>query len=128
MELYINATDPRNKAEVGFFDGSVWQCEKRERPEVGGVLKIINDYLKDKKIKLTEVRTLFVLMGQGSFTATRTVTTTANMLAFALGVKVVGLESFNGQTPAELLNSNPAPSKYVLPKYSAPARIGPKKV
>lgn len=94
-----------------------------ERGAAGGVLAVLVNFLRDHSIGLVDVEALFVQMGTGSFTATRTVATMANMLALAQNLRVVALENFANENP-EILLARAGGNRYILPTYSAPPRIG----
>lgn len=123
MYLYINATDPRAPIEIRLWEGGEWQVFSFERVVPSGPLGALDEFLKQRHKTIFDVRALFVFMGQGSFTATRSITTIANALALAATIPVIAVNAPPVGDPAL---SIPAISsgKYVVPEYSAPARIG----
>ena len=92
-----------------------------------GLLFDIDEFLKNQKISLKDLRGLAVLVGKGSFTATRVATTVANTLAYTLVVPVLAaLEIDFAKLPAEIMNT--PVGRYASARYSAPANIGGKKL
>ncbi len=56
------------------------------------LLKTIDEILNKKKNKLTDLKAVFVVSGPGQFSALRIGVATANTLAYALKIKVVGVK------------------------------------
>lgn len=124
MYLYINATDPRSPIEIRLWDGAVWQSFSIERQTSRGPLLALDTFLKERHKTIYNVRALFVFMGQGSFTATRSIATIANSLALSTTMPVIAVSVPPTENP-ELLIPATSSVRYILPRYSAPARIGP---
>lgn len=57
------------------------------------LLNLVNDMLRDNKYNLSDLKIIFVNPGPGSFTGLRIGLTTANLLAFALNIPIVKLNS-----------------------------------
>lgn len=89
-----------------------------------GVLVCLEKLLSVLKLELKDIKYLGVVVGVGRFTASRLGVTAVNTLAFALKIPVVALpKNFN---PDEALKQAKSAlvGKYVVPTYSAEARVG----
>lgn len=88
-----------------------------------GVLVCLEKLLSSLKLELKDIKYLGVVVGVGRFTASRLGVTAVNTLAFSLKIPVVALpKNFNPADALELAKSAVA-GKYVVPTYSAEARI-----
>src|SRR5207248_1150383 len=101
-----------------------WQPFMLARSGVAGPLGALDSFLKERQKSISDLRALFVFMGTGSFTASRTIATVANALSLANNVRVMALDVRPVLAPELILASAPT-ERYILPYYSAPARIGP---
>ncbi len=89
-----------------------------------GILVCLEKLLSGLKLKLKDIKYLGVVVGAGRFTATRLAVTAANTLAFSLKIPVVALpKNFDPAVALKLVKSAVV-GKYVVPTYSAEARIG----
>lgn len=90
--LYID-TSKRNEVRVVVeFNGQVHE-KTVENIQSQNVLKLINQLLKSKKIKLSDLEEIKVNEGPGSFTGLRVGVAVANALGFALKIPVNGKEA-----------------------------------
>lgn len=64
-----------------------------EYKQAENLLPLIEEILADQKKLISDIAGLAVVVGPGGFTALRIGVVTANVLAFALGVPVVGLNA-----------------------------------
>lgn len=86
----------------------------------------IETTLKLWEVKIDDIALIHVVVGPGSFTSCRVVTTIANALAFALSVPVHGMENPDGLPLESLIASTVMSSRaalFVLPSYNRPANI-----
>ncbi len=88
-----------------------------------GVLVCLEKLLANLKLTLKDLTCLGVVVGVGRFTASRLGVTAANTLAYSLKIPVVALLKNFNQTAALKLAKSAAAGKYVVPAYSAEARI-----
>lgn len=87
MELYID-TSNSEKIIVGLDEWLVESPSKQEKAQK--LLSVINEVLKKKKAKLTDLTAIKVNIGPGSFTGLRVGVSVANALGWALGIPVNG--------------------------------------
>ena len=99
MELFIDTTD-REKIVLELRDGrqtiakiqkSLEKLSERLLPEIG-------QFLKARRVRLSDLEMILVNPGPGGFSATRTGVATANALNFALGIDKVVLPKY-GKLP-----------------------------
>ncbi len=89
-----------------------------------GVLICLEKLLSTLKLDLKDIKYLGVVVGVGRFTASRLGVTAVNTLAFSLKIPVVALPKNFDPAHALKLAKSAAAGKYVVPTYSAEARIG----
>lgn len=93
MILYINTASLKD-IEVGLKSDGVFIAKNKieaERAQAEKLLLAIEKLLQKNKFKLKNIKGIEVENTGGSFTSLRIGVATANALAFALGVLVVGL-------------------------------------
>ena len=96
MILYINTT-PEDLVEIGLKDNKGKFIAKKKfssrRTQAEKLLPGIARLLKDKKFKLSDLKSLEVANQGGSFTSLRIGVVTANALAYALAIPARGEKS-----------------------------------
>lgn len=93
MILYINTASQKD-IEIGLKSDGVFVAKNKfeaERSQAEKLLPEIEKILQKNKLKLADVEGVEVENTGGSFTSLRIGVATANALAYALGVPVVGL-------------------------------------
>ncbi|MFH1822314.1 MAG: tRNA (adenosine(37)-N6)-threonylcarbamoyltransferase complex dimerization subunit type 1 TsaB [Patescibacteria group bacterium] len=92
MQLYINTTK-EDEIELAIINKKKIVAKKvftAKYAQAEKLLPAIEKLLKDKKLKLKDIKRIKVANSGGSFTALRIGVITANALAYALGVPVKG--------------------------------------
>lgn len=89
-----------------------------------GILVCLEKALSVLKLKLKDITHLGVVVGEGRFTPARLAVTAANTLAYSLKIPVVALPKNFDQASALKLANTATAGKYIVPTYSAEARIG----
>ena len=89
MILFID-TSKRDEVNVAIEFNSKVHKKIAKNVQSQNVLKIIDQLLKEKKIKLNEIKEIKVNTGPGSFTGLRVGVSVANALGFALKIPVNG--------------------------------------
>lgn len=82
--------------------------------------------LKQWEVKIDQISGVRVVVGPGSFTSCRVVTTIANAFAFARSIPIQSIENPNGLSLESLIDSTVAVASempFVLPSYSRSANI-----
>lgn len=89
MTLKIDTTDTKN-ITVELTDGTKLISKLVESQKVGSqvLLPMIDKIIKKNKIKISNLTSIEVNPGPGSFTGTRVGVTVANALGFALNISV----------------------------------------
>lgn len=87
MELYID-TSNSEKIIVGLNGDFVESPSKQERSQ--RLLSVINEVLKKRKVKLTDLTAIKVNVGPGSFTGLRVGVSVANASGWSLKIPVNG--------------------------------------
>lgn len=79
--------------------------------------------LSRRRLRFNNIKRVVVVVGPGSFSGVRTGVTTANALAFALNVPIIGLRA--GEAPDDLrkLRFFPVPGGLARPFYGWPPHI-----
>ena len=67
------------------------------------LLSIIDEILKRKRLKTEDLRLIAVVSGPGAFSALRLGVTTANTLAWSLGVPIIELNAAEGDSDEKLI-------------------------
>lgn len=107
---------------IGFFE------ERKSPPEL--FLSSLVQVVKEQKIDLRALEALFVIIGPGSFTATRIIVAIANTLGFVYEIPLIGKEKPLGYPFATFLEEElkkmdgKKPLQRILePVYDRPANI-----
>src|SRR4030042_689218 len=94
------------------------------------LLKLIEQILRNNKIKLTDLKAIMTITGPGPFTSLRIAVAAANTLAYGLEIPVVGITNKQGLTNNEKLVklglsklSTAKVGKYISPFYNRPPNI-----
>lgn len=99
-----------------------------DRECVGVLAERVWKLLTARGVQPSTLTDIVIHAGPGGFTTLRIGVTTANALAYALGVPVIGVTGTVGNL-ADLLKQSevaePAPGHLVLPVYAKPPDIGP---
>jgi tRNA A37 threonylcarbamoyladenosine modification protein TsaB len=123
MYLVIDSSEGETVRLYTSDAAGAWQEQVQTGVAVGQLLVVIESALQKIGKNVSEVGGIAVVVGKGRFTATRVAVTIANTLAYALNINVVGLAAIDFGTVAEQIKNTPV-GQYILPTYSAPARIG----
>jgi tRNA threonylcarbamoyl adenosine modification protein YeaZ len=93
------------------------------------LLVVLDKLLKQSKLKLAEIQGIIVVKGPGSFTGTRIGVSTANALAFALDIPILGIkkEDLSLSKVVGKYSKKIKSKKPILPIYSSPPNITKKK-
>ncbi len=94
MKLYIDTSNGK-KVKVG-LDGEMFETESRKEKSQR-LLPFIDELLKKKKKKITDITEIEINTGPGSFTGLRVGVSVANALGWALGVPVNGKDLRKGE-------------------------------
>ncbi len=101
-----------------------WESKFRHSEEL---LPTLEKFLKKSKVKLNNLRGIIVVSGPGSFTGLRVGITTANTLAFILGIPVMGIKSSEPKALSpELLKNKLKKAKvgeFIVPFYGQEPKI-----
>lgn len=97
-----------------------WQSE---RELAKGLLAWINDIVSRRGKKLSDIKSIGVFRGPGSFTGLRIGLTVANTLADSMHVPIIGASEDNWQTLALERLANNENDHLVLPLYGRDAYI-----
>ena|SRR3989344_3403784 len=91
MKLKIDTTDSKN-ITVELFDGKESISKLVETQKLGSqvLLPMIDKILKINKLKITDIKSVEVNPGPGSFTGTRVGVSVANALGLALNIPLNG--------------------------------------
>ena len=135
MYLIIN-TAKQNEIFTAVFAGQKIFSEKLkvEFHESEKLLPLINHLFKENNFKLKDLRAIFVVSGPGLFTSLRIAISSANALAYALGIPVVGIKTNEFKNIKDLIKKGEAKlkktktTKIALPFYGqSPNITKPKK-
>ncbi|MDO8499745.1 MAG: hypothetical protein Q7S66_03740 [bacterium] len=127
MYLIIDNT---KAGEVDFFtftaETAAW-VSSRSYPAKNNysLLSWLDDFLAGEHLSSQQIQGLAVVVGQGSFTATRIAVTTANVLALAWQVPVAKIMAANPELAVSAL-ARAVMGLYVTADYSGEAHIGGK--
>lgn len=124
MYAVIDPSSPREHTLYYWTDKSPWQRRIFFRQAVQNLTLALATIGQELLPGASTMQGIGVVVGQGSFTATRLAATLANALAFALQIPVV---AGSGTKEAEWRErfANPPLQRYILPAYSGPpVRLG----
>lgn len=116
MKLVIVAQDIA-MITFGLVVGGECREEKTVETPPEGYLDALGQTLRGWSVALSDLETVFVVTGPGSFTASRVSTTIANALGFAVGIPVVGIENPK-HVPFGDLDLSAPESTYTVPTYN----------
>lgn len=130
MFLFIDTTE--DKIILALFDKDklVSQVTKKAYQRQAELLLITLDkLLKKDKIKLNQIEGILIVKGPGSFTGTRIGVSTANALAFALEIPILGIKKEDLSLPEVIgkYSKKIKDKKPILPIYSSPPNITKRK-
>lgn len=97
-----------------------WEAGRQLSIRLPGELE---DFLKENQFSWKDVKGIIVFQGPGSFTGLRIGITTANTIAYARGIPVIGIEGDNWIQDGLGKISKGEDDKIVLPHYGGPAHI-----
>lgn len=120
--------DPGMPGSLGidYVDGT-----RRERrdfllTEGKNMLGCLTEFLSEIGHTIHDVTGIAVVVASGRFTATRIATTMVNTLAFATSIPVLAVSQDTSLTEIAETFRVRGTAGYIIPAYSAPARIGGK--
>lgn len=123
MRLFIAAQDI-GSITVGLGDAHGMHMERTLTASPERYLAAIDEAFAAWGIVPSDIRSVLVVTGPGSFTASRVSTTIANALAFSQGVPVIGVENPNHLPLRDLLaGEGPQAGPCVTPTYGRPPEI-----
>lgn len=103
MQLILNTTD-RQTVEILLTDGKKVFHRKVAAPRHSEKLLIsIEKLLRDQKVPIVKIKGIGVVSGPGGFAPLRVGVVTANTLAYALRIPVVGIKLTEFKTVEDLL-------------------------
>lgn len=128
MTLLLHTSSPTIR--IGLADGER-VVAREEFPAARDLAAMLADrireFLETHRLKLEALKTIAVHQGPEGFTTLRIGVTTANAIAYALGIPVVGVAGIVPDLETLLEKSQitaPTPSGTVVPMYSKPPDIG----
>lgn len=130
MFLFIDTTEDLIILALFNKDKIISQTRKKAHQRQGELLLVTLDKsLKKNKVKLTDIQGIMVIKGPGSFTGTRIGVATANTLAFALEIPILGIkkEDLDLRQLIKKYSKKIKNKNSVLPIYSSPPNITIKK-
>ncbi|MBU0646006.1 hypothetical protein KJ611_00815 [Patescibacteria group bacterium] len=93
MKTLLIAAQDIKSITLAWIENGVLRYQKDVSVEPDNYLLALQDFLKETGLDLSEIESMAVVVGPGSFTASRVSVTLANALAWALGRPIVGLEN-----------------------------------
>lgn len=130
MFLFIDTTEDEIILALFEKDKLINQISEKARYRQSELLLIrIDAFLRKSKGSLDSLKGIIVAKGPGSFTGTRIGVTTANALAFALDIPILGIkkENLGFQKLIKKYRSKIRDKEPILPIYSKPPNITIKK-
>ncbi|MBI4256985.1 hypothetical protein HY733_03890 [Candidatus Uhrbacteria bacterium] len=98
--------------------------ERTSETSPEGYLLNLHQTLEAWSVSLEQIKSILVVTGPGSFTASRVSTTIANAIAFSRNIPIMGVENSSHRSLTELLMSLPEMgSTHVAPTYDRPPEI-----
>ncbi len=130
MILFIN-TSQTDLIEVKLIkdDQIVGQLESREEfKQAELLLGMIDKLIEDRRSKIEDLQFVAVVSGPGAFSALRLGVTTANSLAWSLGIPIVEVTSSEAENDETLLKALKEKvidhkSSIIIPKYGKEPNI-----
>jgi tRNA threonylcarbamoyladenosine biosynthesis protein TsaB len=100
MMLFLDTAHPQQTSlyllDQKFLAAHIWESSRSQQETLH---QEISKLLKKSKVKLSQISKIGVVVGPGFFSRVRSGVVTANTLAYALGVPVVGVRSDNNSEP-----------------------------
>ena len=121
MRVLIDNSD-RGKIVFYYKPGAKWLRLVLADGE-GGLPGAFNVFLKKTKKSMSEIEGVAALLGKGSFTAARLLTTFVNTISFALKIPVVGVREADLAGLDNIFKSAKT-GKLVHPEYTGEANVG----
>lgn len=119
MKLYLKTAD--DVCQI-WLDDTKFEW-KSERNLSKGLLKFLQQSLEKQKADWSDIDSIVVFRGPGSYTGLRIGLTVANTLADGLEIPIVGTQGNNWQTDGDELLKNNQNHQIVTPIYYQPAVI-----
>ena len=121
------------KLSLAWWQDGVIIDEQDYRVEPDEHLTVLQDFLLKNKKNIKDVQKIFVVVGPGSFTASRISVTLANILAWAKGLLIFPFENKDEKTLKQILSEQDLETLAwqkppVLPVYNRAPNITLKKV
>ncbi len=92
MMLFLDTTDPEQTSlfliDKGVFKAHAWKSARTQSEKLHSE---IAKFLKKNKMPLSKLKKLGVVVGPGQFSRVRTGVVTANTLAYALNIPIIGV-------------------------------------
>lgn len=123
MVIVLDVSEPRKE--------SVYVLGESEKYEAanGMMLVLVQQILQNKKISPKDLDGIFVLLGQGRFTSTRTATLIANCFSVFSNIRIaVGLQDDLASETVVYEKLSEQKSRYIFPRYYAEPNITQKKI
>lgn len=132
MHLIINTTKDNEISVILAKTAKDFKVYKKsgERKQSEHLLRLVEAAMKKNKIELKKIKGLGVVTGPGGFTSVRIGVASANTLAYALKIPVVGLSlkefSDNNELVVKVIKKLKAQKKFkpVVPVYDREPNIG----
>lgn len=129
MTLLLHTSSPTIRIGIADGDTMIARDEFPDDRQLAETLaERIRVFLQATRCQLHALRKIAVHSGPGGFTSLRIGVTTANALAYALGIPVVGITGDVKDLDDLLATSKivePAASGIAVPTYARPSDIGP---
>ncbi len=90
------------------------------------ILESVVGLCEEYHVRVSEIKGIAVLLGEGAFSSTRIASVVANTLSFALKIPVIGITraTFDQTTSLEELFTKQKKHQYISPTYSGEPNIG----
>ena len=103
--LLLDTVD--EKIIIGFFDGKKLHTKTLRKELSHKLHSVIVKFLSDSDIRISDLQSIGVLAGPGSFTGIRLGVVIANTLAYALKIPIFATDSLTAQVPLETNKTSP---------------------
>lgn len=120
--MYI-ALDPSKGSTLYLLRSGVWEHHHYPVERVGQFLPALISFLKETSLSLEMLDGFGVLVGKGTFTATRVAVTLANILSFSRGVTISVLHELPDPAQAKDVFESAAGRPYIQATYHSEPRI-----